>query len=386
MKATIDRVKRLLGNEPIAGTAKYSNLPLKHRLPLVYKQRTIGVLDLVPGYNNGWPGGNYTWRRPRARFDPMVLPAWARGVELISNSVASAEREYKGDAKWVRIMLLPNARVSEHEFWRLTMYYLLNFGNAFWIITDNGLYSRHPATLDFNEMRDINNEDGKMTYHFRNGYNSETFTEDDVLHFKANADNPYIAMSPTQRHGLLLDGIQDAMEFGIKFFKNAAVAQGIITMPENDDMPLDNEMLKEFKQSWNDQYQGDNAHGIAIAPAGTEYHAMQVDPKKAQMLDTQVHYIKVIAQLLGLQPYQLADTSASTYNNLQNANYSFIHTTVKPWIDNLADQLYLRTGVRMTFDLTQLLAGSRSEEINIDLQMVKAGVMTADEFRVKHVL
>ena len=381
--ATIDRVKSLLGNAKALGVDTAPMRP-SERVRLMYQTRDIGVANLTPGYNSGFPGGNWTWRRPRARFDPMILPAWARGVELISRSLASAPREYKGDAKWARLMLMPNARTSESEFWRLTMYFILNYGNAFWVLKDGALYSRHPTSLEFNEKRDIDKE-GRMTYRFRDlsGYR-ESYDEDEILHFKGSADNPYIALSPTQRYGLIFDGIQDALEFGIKFFKNSAVAQGLLVLPESYDDQIDNERLHEMKMTWNDQFQGDNAHGIAVVAHGTDYKPMQIDPKKAQMLETNVYYLKVIAQLLGLQPYQIGDTSASTYNNLEAANTAFVHTTIRPWLDTLADQLYVRAGLRMSFDLTQLLAGSRSEEVAIDLQMVNAKVMSIEEFRAKH--
>ena len=385
MTETLNRVKTLLGDNPIAGGSNYNNLPLPKRIELMHK-RAIGIANLMPGYNNGFTGGNWSFRRPRARFDPMVLPAWARGVDLISQSIASVPREYKGDAKWTRILLMPNARTSEAEFWRLTMYFLLNFGNAFWVIIDGALYSRHPTTLLFDVNYDINKE-GRMTYRFRdyNGH-TEEYNEDEVLHFKANADNPYIALAPTQRYGLLFDGIQDAMEYGIKFFKNSAVAQGILTLPPTPGLPADNEMYTEFRQSWNDQYQGDNAHGIAIAPDGTKWTPMSVEPKKAMMLETNIYYIKVCAQLLGLQPYQLGDTSASTYNNMATANTAMVNQTLRPWLDRVADQLFIQLGVTMTFDLSSLLAGTRAEEIDVDLKMVEKQLMTAAEFRAKHLI
>src|SRR6185436_18346017 len=70
--------------------------------------------------------------------------------------------------------------------------------------------------------------------------------------------------------------------YGARFFGSSARPDGFLST----DVPLSKEARARLKKSWEDAYQGENQHKMAILEEGMKFEAMSMPNDHAQFLET----------------------------------------------------------------------------------------------------
>ncbi len=110
------------------------------------------------------------------------------------------------------------------------------------------------------------------------------------------------------------------VEYSGRFFRNNAVPSVVIEMPNQ--MPPD--MRAQFIREWEHMHQGlTNSHRTAILTNGGKVNQISIPAKDAMLIDQQRFTLVMIANLFGLPPHKLGDSSKVAYNSLEQENQSF---------------------------------------------------------------
>lgn len=181
-----------------------------------------------------------------------------------------------------------------------------------------------------------------------------------------------------------------AEKFGITFFDNGAIPLLIFKFLEGSAGFKDADQAKEFIANFHEMFAGNKKHKAMLLPAGVDVPApISIEHDKAQFLETRAHQRTVISAAFNVPAHIVGDTSASTFNNIEQQSQDFILDVVLPIARTLeaAMERDLLTdadrssGVVIRFNLDGILRAdfkTRQEGQKIQREM---GVINANEWR-----
>lgn len=171
--------------------------------------------------------------------------------------------------------------------------------------------------------------------------------------------------------------------FANSLFANGGLPSGVIQVEGT----LKNEAIQRLKKGWNDAHGGRKVGGVAVLEQGTKYEPVSHDPQVLQFLESRKFTVQEIARFLGVPPQKLFDTSAQTFNNVENANLEVITDTIDAWTRNLeleADVKLLnnqRGGRRTEFDIRSVFRGDMKTRSDYNNKMMQSAALTPNEIR-----
>lgn len=154
----------------------------------------------------------------------------------------------------------------------------------------------------------------KDVFHLRNFHSKDSITGQGLIYYAINTLGISIA----------------ADEMAGNLFKNGGIPSGILSHPET----LSEEAYQRLKKSWDEQQGGKKAGGTAILEEGTKYDPIQIDAQVLQFLESRKFGVLEIARFLGVPPTKLFDTTAATFDNVENANLEVGNDTLDAWCRN----------------------------------------------------
>lgn len=175
-----------------------------------------------------------------------------------------------------------------------------------------------------------------------------------------------------------------ASTFAEKAFASGGNLGGLIETP-----PITPEAQSSFLESWRRNHAGiDNALKVAALPTGWKFTPTSTTPDKAQLLDTRIHQVRVIARIFKVPLHMIGDLERATFSNIEHQAIEFQQRTILPHINRLEQELtrkLLRDDeqdtLAVSFNLDSLLRAdtkSRYEAHNMGLQ---GGWLTRNEVR-----
>lgn len=175
-----------------------------------------------------------------------------------------------------------------------------------------------------------------------------------------------------------------ASTFAEKAFASGGNLGGLIETP-----PITAEAQSSFLESWRRNHAGiDNALKVAALPTGWKFTPTSTTPDKAQLLDTRIHQVRVIARIFKVPLHMIGDLERATFSNIEHQAIEFQQRTITPHIIRLEQELsrkLLRDDeqdtLAVSFNLDSLLRAdtkARYEAHNLGLQ---GGWLTRNEVR-----
>ena len=206
------------------------------------------------------------------------------------------------------------------------------------------------------------------------------YSSDEIFHFKG----PGNTMVGQSMLAFQLDTLGRALSvqgYSSEYFKNGASMSGLLSFEGvSDEKKIDlylDMFLRSFKKG-----------GVGAMPSGVKFEAMNNDPQKSQLIETENHLRGEIARWFRMPLSKLQDQSQSNNNSLEQDNINYTTDCLLPWIIRFqeeADQklfaVYEREMFDGYFDLDMLLRGDSAAMERKIRTMFTSGAITPNEVR-----
>ncbi len=282
----------------------------------------------------------------------------------------------------------PNEYTTTQELVETLVTNLLTYGNSYCYLNrrdDGKVVEIIPFQYPNSVQVDINT-DGRVYYTYvtndHKTYN-RVFDLNEMLHIKLNGQNGYEGMSPIDKAAESI-GISIAnARYTAKTFENAAMTSGVLSV--GNDQELTDEQYGRLQDSYED-YRGVNAAGkILILEGGATFQATSQSNQQAQVLELAKFSREQIGSIFRVPVSMLNDTSAATYNNVENNTLNFMRHTLLPHIRKIetAFNELIDRGYECKFDVTEFLRGDSKTQVEVCDGLAKLGAISVNEIRNK---
>ncbi len=290
----------------------------------------------------------------------LGYPAFWRGINIISNGVTRTkpiiyrrdgeERERDtSHTSWNVMTKRANDLMSAAAFRKTLTAHAIGWGNGLgWIIRDIGqnIEAVTPLPPDKTGMvvirdnRSLNSDETPMPgdqvkYFTAVGGKVKMINPENILHIKGLSHTGYwgLPVVDLMRNALGLG--MAATEFGARFFGQGMTQSMMVFMPPG----LDEEQQTDFTQQLKLGAGGlGNAHKFLIFENETKAEQLTIPPDSAQFLETREFEIRVVANVIGIQPHKLGDTARTSYASLEQANQEHLDDDLDPWLQVWEDE------------------------------------------------
>lgn len=281
----------------------------------------------------------------------------------------------------------PNAQQTSYQFRLLAEATVLLRGNFYaWIKLDGRGRPEELIPWPYTHVR--TEQDGNtLKYWLRVKGGSEIqVNPKDIYHLRGlNLDaNGLLGVSPiTAMREAIGEGIA-AQRYGAAFFKNQARPSATLSHPGE----LTEQAGKNIRKSWEDLYQGDNAHRIAILEEGVTYTPISITNEDAQFLETRKFNRGEIAAIFRIPPYKIGDLERATFSNIEQQSIEYVYDTLMPHAVNWEQQIWFsllseseQEIYKAEFNLDSLLRGDSAARWQTHAQSIQWGVRSPNEVR-----
>lgn len=302
------------------------------------------------------------------------------GVDLIAGKIASLpvhvyERQVIGPAKrashriaydhdyYELVHFSPNEEMSRQAFLKAFLIHCLAWGNGYAELQRNAgnqvvaMWPRNPAKtkprrlttplrLEPESWRPwpISLPAGAMVFETTDGIDGMDQSEDgssgappriipmeEMLHIPGLSFDGRLGQSTVWLARQTLGLALATEKFGAKYFANFAKPGGILELPMN----LDKKDKETAKNSWMEAQGGENAHRVAVMPAGFKFTPMSNSPQESQTVELRAHIRTEIAAMLHLPARMVGDTTKSSRASTEQENQEILDYALAPWISGI---------------------------------------------------
>lgn len=171
-----------------------------------------------------------------------------------------------------------------------------------------------------------------------------------------------------------------------KMFSSGALIAGMVT--PDDDGPSIEDDVPQIRREINNQVLGfENAGNIPVLNRRLKFQPFSMSAADAQFLQSRQFQIEEISRLTGVPPHLLMQTEKQTSwgTGVEMQDRALGRTVLGVWAGRFEERAsrLIANPRYVEFDFIRLERPSPDREIELDLQQVKAGVMTIDEYRMK---
>ncbi len=167
---------------------------------------------------------------------------------------------------------------------------------------------------------------------------------EDVLHIKGLGFDGLVGYDVVTYAKEQLGATLARRQYGAVFFANDATPGLVLEHPG----PLKGPAQENIRKSWASIHQGlSRKHKVAVLAEGMTARTIAVDARKSQLVELQDSDIRQIANILGVPPHMLGDTSRTSYNSLEMESQSYLDKALDPWLVQWEEEC---TGKLLTSD------------------------------------
>jgi HK97 family phage portal protein len=169
-------------------------------------------------------------------------------------------------------------------------------------------------------------------------------------------------------------------------FGNGALISGLAT-PDSDDEDITSD-IPQLRRDLDRATSGyENAGAIAVVNRRLKFTPWTMTAQQAQFLESRQFQIEEVSRWTGVPPHLLMQTEKQTSwgTGVEMQDRALARSVLGTWSKRFEERAsrLLANPRTVEFDFAALERPSPDREIELDLQQVKAGVMTVDEYRDK---
>ena len=293
-----------------------------------------------------------------------------------------------GDALHSLVNRSPNDWQTSQEFWQQQMVNLCLRGNSYNYIVRAGSSGRvvaiHPLPVDAVSVNVYaqNRIEYSVTVGEKGEQRSEVFQPDEILHFKTMSMDGIRGVSPISYQGHLLGGSIEARNHANNVFANGSTPRGVLMV----DGTLSDEAYANLKESWSSSHAGtQNANKVALLEAGVKLEPISMSPGDVQLIETRKMSREEICGMFRVPPHMIADLSRATFSNITEQSMDFYRSAISPYLKTFESRMnfsFLGDSTReFKFDVSELIRGDFSGEVDAYKKLLEIGVMSPNEVR-----
>lgn len=232
----------------------------------------------------------------------------------------------------------PNMEQDGVTFREAVLGWYLIAGNAFLYAIRPGKTQGPPDelwVLDANKVKPLPSPTrGIVSYQFDDFDSSQNpIPAANIAHLRTwNPKDPIFGISPIEVGALMIDQQNAARKWNLALMQNMAkpsgawVTDAALAKPERD----------RLEERLNEKLAGArNAGKVPVIDAGAKWVATSVPPSELDWLKSIQYNAGQIANLYNIPPQLIGDTSASTYNNMEQAKAASYTEAIFPALDKL---------------------------------------------------
>lgn len=288
----------------------------------------------------------------------------------------------------------PNPEQTSNEYLEMMLGHCAVRGNAFsFMARDNGgrlrhLWPIHPGCV---RVRRSSGASGEILYDVtQNGTRTETYTADQILHFKAMTDDGINGLSLLSLAREQISASIAAEESAAIWFKNGGVLPGqlIVEGKIGKDQEEAKHLKEEISQRWTDQTTGANRHRTPVLDQGMKWDRIGLDPQMMQMLETRNFQKTDFCTLFRVPPHKIGILADAKWANVQQEDINFAKDCIGPWAKRFAARMnhsILSAAERrylfIEANIEALMKGDQAAQSEYWRTLMNIGAINADEIR-----
>lgn len=383
-----------------------ARLPLLQRLLPVFARSPKGQLRssnsreylLSQFTSDNWPFG---MRKTAAgqtvtQATALSIPAFYRGVQIISDSLASLQLgvEQVGtdgnitklpDHPLNTLLSNPSPRYSKYTLKSTMQAYALMRGNGYGFINRNA--KGEPTEIRIIAPENCKpklNDLGQLRYIVTEKQKTEVVEFSDMIHI------PNLVLGEDHIEGIsAISAFANALglplamqEWMGKTMADGSPIQGLLST----DSVMSKEQIELAAQQWKDQLA---KAATPILPGGLKYQGVSLSPEDMLFVDNYKLTVEDISRILGVPLHMLSSLDKATFSNIEEQGREFVTYTMRPWVKRWEPELTRKLvtekdqkkGIRVRFNLDSMLRGSTAAQGEFLSKMVLNGVMSRNEAR-----
>lgn len=286
----------------------------------------------------------------------------------------------------------PNVWITSFRWRQLMMAQAILWGNHYSEILPGpgGIGALAPLSPDATRIVD-QLSDGRLVYLTRDlserGWGVERrLIQDNVLHVRGFSLDGKSGLPLTRMARNAMGLALTAEKHGSMFLRKGARLSGILTSPS----PMNEEKRKENERAWAEQYGGPDQTGkTPLLTGGITYSQIASNNRDSQWQEARTFQVEELLRFLGVPGVLCgyADKTA-TYASAESFFLSFVTHSVRPWTENIAQELNATVIVDSPrhfcdFVLEGLLKGDIKTRYDAYRIGIAAGFLNRNEVRVK---
>jgi HK97 family phage portal protein len=210
---------------------------------------------------------------------------------------------------------------------------------------------------------------------------------EEILHFKWDAPDSAVGVSPLQQLGVTLFSEDAAQRYAAAYFRNGGRLSGAVVMPPE---VKDRQIIDQVKREVNELYAGvDRNHGVAVMGGGATWQEMGQSAAEAQLIETRQVNREEIAAVYDIPPPMIGILDHATYSNISEQHLMLYQTVLGPWLTlieetmkaQLLDSEPVWEGLFVEFDVDEQLKGNPIDRSKAQALWITHGVYTINEVR-----
>lgn len=328
----------------------------------------------------------------------MNLSPFFAGVNIISNSVAMMEWEYKdlndnllGFSHYLW-HLFDNSKLTRFNIIKNLIQDIICHGNGFIYIERNEETGK-PMTLHYSPAKETMLYYDDMTHNlfFLNlRYNTKWDNGDNYLHFFMQPDETGFKGAAIPEFAYKTIELANATEKSANdYYSSGGQLYGLITT--NNETPTvgtRKDQIKNLRASWDEARSQSKGTGTIFVPADLKFQQLSSSAKDSALVESRLYNITEIARWLNISPVLLGDLSHTQYGSMQDAQADFLIHTLAPYVEMIEAQcnkkliMPSRQGREyVDLDEAAILAVDKEKEASYYNSLVGGGIMTVNEAR-----
>lgn len=293
-----------------------------------------------------------------------------------------ARRPFRPRPRWLDT---PDSGTTREDHIAQVMISLLLDGNAFVRVyrAASGGNTGLPTALVVLDPKKIEvkrNNQGEITYIFDDNV---TLNRNDVLHLTE-------LKKPGELRGISrIEQVKDTLgiaaaldEFSARFFGQGSTTTGILELQSM----LTKEQAMELKETFEASHRGvHKANKIGVLGGGAKFVPTQIEPEKAQMLESRRFAVEEVARVFRVPQHmlQVAAPGVQSYSSNEQNAIQFAVYTLRPYLAKLeaAYSTLLPGEAFIRFNMDGLLRGDLSSRYSAYSTALQSGFMSINDVR-----
>ncbi len=213
---------------------------------------------------------------------------------------------------------------------------------------------------------------------------------DAVIHTCWQPPSGPLGVSPLQALGVVVASEDAARRFELASLRNGVRPSGVLSLPP--DVQTTEEERAEMRADIEAMHRGvDEAFRMGLLTGGATWTPMSFNAADAQLLEQRIVNREECCFVYDVPPPLIGDLGKGSYNNVEELNRQRYKSVLPPWLVLIEETLQAQLidpepawqddDLFVRFDLSQVLKGDPAEEATAQAELVREGIVTADEAR-----